>query len=221
MRVETKAFYADLFSKPAAVPADDIPHLAPPPLKSRPVAADHAANHAASAAANHAADHAANDAANDAIDRGPGRRLALPKPTPAPAPQAEADPAAAPGASGRPAARPRNLVEELIGDVNLHRLTPRQMANLSSDLYAAGVVSFDDYSALAFQPELQPDFARTIGALTGERAEPDRPRDFVRLWEERTEFQRRHNPARQDIVRQHERIVSVLRRIDAPTDLVA
>jgi len=95
------------------------------------------------------------------------------------------------------------------------------MANLSQDLYAAGVVSFDDYAALAFQPELHPDFGRTIGALTGERAEPDRPRDFVRLWDERAEFQRRHNAARADLVRQNERIAAALRQIDVPTDVTA
>lgn len=118
------------------------------------------------------------------------------------------------------AASARSPLRQLIGDVDMHRLSPRQMANLSSDLYAAGVVSFDDYAALAFQPELHPDFARTIGALTGERAEPDRPRDFVRLWEERAEFQRRHNAARADLVKQDERIAAVLRQIDAPTNVV-
>ncbi len=95
------------------------------------------------------------------------------------------------------------------------------MANLSFDLYTAGVVSFDDYAALAFQPELHPDFARTIGALTGEPADPDRPRDFVQLWEDRADFQRRHNAARADLVKQGERIASVLRQIDAPTSVSA
>lgn len=132
---------------------------------------------------------------------------ALPAPKPEPAPS-------------KAAASARSPLRQLIGDVDVHRLSPRQMANLSSDLYAAGVVSFDDYAALAFQPELHPDFARTIGALTGERAEPDRPRDFVKLWEERAEFQRRHNAARADLVSQDERIAAVLRQIDAPTNVV-
>ncbi|MGH6660361.1 MAG: hypothetical protein ACREB6_02370 [Rhodospirillales bacterium] len=133
------------------------------------------------------------------------KALPAPKPEPAPSKSAAA----------------RSPLRQLIGDVDVHRLSPRQMANLSQDLYAAGVVSFDDYAALAFQPELHPDFGRTIGALTGERAEPDRPRDFVRLWEERAEFQRCHNAARADLVKQDERIAAVLRQIDAPTDVVA
>jgi len=125
-----------------------------------------------------------------------------------------------PAAAKTPAAA-RSPLRQLIGNADMHRLSPRQMANLSSDLYAAGVVSFDDYAALAFQPELHPDFNRTIGALTGERAEPDRPRDFVALWDDRAEFQRRHNAARADLVKQSERIAQVLRRIDAPTDVTA
>jgi hypothetical protein len=138
------------------------------------------------------------------------------RPLALPAPAAEAA-----RAEQKSAAKPAHPARELIGDVNLRRLTPRQMTNVSFDLYTAGVVSFDDYSALAFQPELHPDYDRTIGALTGERAAPDRPRDFVEQWRERADFQRRHNAGRPDIVAQHERIAAVLQRIDAPTDVTA
>ena len=114
----------------------------------------------------------------------------------------------------------RSAIYELIGDVDTHHLSPRQMSELSLDLYAIGAISFEDYSALAFQPELHPDFDRTIGALTGERADPDRPRDFVRLWDDRADFQRRHNAARTDLVKQSERIASVLRQIKTPISMV-
>jgi hypothetical protein len=114
----------------------------------------------------------------------------------------------------------RSAIYELIGDVDTHHLSPRRMSELSLDLYAIGAISFEDYSALAFQPELHPDFDRTIGALTGERADPDRPRDFVRLWDDRADFQRRHNAARTDLVKQSERIASVLRQIETPISMV-
>lgn len=107
------------------------------------------------------------------------------------------------------------------GVIDTHHLSPRQMVNFSLDLYAAGAISFEDYSLLAFQPELQPGFERTIGALTGEVAEPDRPRDFVRIWDDRAAFHRRHNNARRDLIEQSERIATVLRQIDAPLHMVA
>ncbi len=122
--------------------------------------------------------------------------------------------------TAKPVLKVRSALYELIGDVDTHHLSPRQMSELSLDLYAAGAISFDDYSALAFQPELHPDFDRTIGALTGERADPDRPRDFVRLWDDRADFQRRHNAARADLVEQSERIASVLRQIETPMSMV-
>ena len=150
--------------------------------------------------------------------------LALPAPAAKAAEKSRATAAtdaAAETDAAKSAAKPRHPARELIGDVDLRRLTPRQMTNVSFDLYTAGVVSFDDYSALAFQPELHPDFNRTIGALTGEKAAPDRPRDFVEQWRERADFQRRHNAGRPDIVQQHERIAAVLQRIDAPTDVTA
>jgi len=129
-------------------------------------------------------------------------------------------PAAKQPGAAKPVLKVRSAIYELIGDVDTHHLSPRQMAELSLDLYAAGALSFDDYSALAFQPELHPDFDRTIGALTGERADPDRPRDFVRLWDDRADFQRRHNAARADLVEQSERIASVLRQIETPISMV-
>ena len=103
--------------------------------------------------------------------------------------------------------------------IDVHNLSPRRMAKLSQDLYVSGVISFDDYSALAFQPELHPDFDRTIGALTGERAAPDESRDFVRVWEERLDFDRRHNPINSPQALQSERIIDLLIHIDHPTDV--
>ena len=124
------------------------------------------------------------------------------------------------GGAAKAVLKVRSAIYELIGDVDTHHLSPRQMSELSLDLYAIGAISFEDYSALAFQPELHPDFDRTIGALTGERADPDRPRDFVRLWDDRADFQRRHNAARTDLVEQSERIASVLRQIETPISMV-
>ena len=109
---------------------------------------------------------------------------------------------------------------KLIGDVDVYDLSPRRMAEISLDLYAAGIVSFDDYSVLAFQAELHPDFDRTIGALTGEKAAPDRRRNFVRVWEDRAAFARRHDAQHRDLVEQSERIAAVLRLIDQPTNVV-
>lgn len=110
---------------------------------------------------------------------------------------------------------------DLVDPFDPRHLSPREMAGRSFDLYAAGVLSFDEYSRLAFQAELHPAFDATIGALTGETAAPDRPRDFVAEWEERLTFERRYNPESAPRVAQTERIAQVLRRIDgAGTNLV-
>ncbi|PIW25984.1 MAG: hypothetical protein COW30_17310 [Rhodospirillales bacterium CG15_BIG_FIL_POST_REV_8_21_14_020_66_15] len=106
----------------------------------------------------------------------------------------------------------------LTGGLSLRGLTPRQMADVSLDLYAAGVLAFEDYELLAFQPELHPDYNDTIGALTGEPAGPDRARDYVSLWEERLNFERRHNPQNTRLVRRTERILNLLLTLDGPPD---
>ena len=106
-------------------------------------------------------------------------------------------------------------------EVNVRHLTPREMQEYSLDLYAAGHISFDDYEALAFQPELQPAYNRTIGALTGEPARPDQPRDFLAHWESRLDFTRRYFPESAPQTRQAARIVGALSGFQTKTDIFA
>ena len=111
-----------------------------------------------------------------------------------------------------------SLFSILTKGLSLRDLTPRQMAEVSLELYAAGVLAYEDYELLAFQPELHPDYNVTIGALTGEPAGPDRARDFVTQWEERLNFERRYNPQNTRLVRNTERILKLLTTLDGPPD---
>ncbi len=201
MRVDNKSFYADLFTKSdtRGRGREPAPAAAPPvpAVPKVPVVIPGAAAKAVKAMGKAVAVRAVK------------------------APGAPVVPVAAVNdETAKPVLKVRSALYELIGDVDTHHLSPRQMSELSLNLYATGAISFDDYSALAFQAELHPDFDRTIGALTGERADPDRPRDFVRLWDDRADFQRRHNAARADLVEQSERIASVLRQIETPMSMV-
>jgi len=108
----------------------------------------------------------------------------------------------------------------LIGNVDIRHLSPRQMAETSLDLYVAGILPWEEYAMLAFQPELHPDYDKTIGALTGEKAAPDRPRDFLNVWEERLKFEQKYNADNPQLVDRTQRIVQVFRQIDSPTNLV-
>ncbi|MEK9752917.1 MAG: hypothetical protein VW338_06865 [Rhodospirillaceae bacterium] len=44
-----------------------------------------------------------------------------------------------------------------IPGLDVRNATPRQISDVSLDLYAAGMLTYEDYTALAFQPELHPD----------------------------------------------------------------
>jgi len=90
--------------------------------------------------------------------------------------------------------------------------SPREIAERSLEFYADGLLEWDDHTALAFQPELHPDFDRTVGALLGTNARPDTPRDFVAEWEQRLIFELRYNPENDDAVARARRIVRALRR---------
>jgi hypothetical protein len=93
------------------------------------------------------------------------------------------------------------------------RHSPREMAELSLDLFLAGVLTDEEYALLAFQPELHPDFDRTIGALTGERANPDQSRDYIAIWRDRLEFERSRSRPDRDLIERIQRILFVLRRL--------
>jgi len=104
---------------------------------------------------------------------------------------------------------------------DIRNLTPREMVNVSLDLYIDGELSFSEYSLLAFQPELHPDFEDTIGALTGERADPDMPRDYVQDWQERYEFEIRYPSDDTRVLKQMDQILSVLTQNSMPLDFRA
>lgn len=122
-----------------------------------------------------------------------------------------------------PAEKPRKLLPPLKAGErpDVRFMSPREMQDYSQDLYAAGIVTFDDYEALAFQPELHPNYDKTIGALTGKNAEPDRPRDFVKHWQDRLDFARRHYPQNSDPVRQANRILDAITSFPRRADIFA
>lgn len=139
----------------------------------------------------------------------PGRSVVLYKQPPLPD--------AVPG-SARPISE--SPLKQIIADISSRAISPRAMQGLSLDLYAGGIITWEEHEDLAFQVDMHPHFSRTIGALTGDKPRPDQPRDFVKEWENRLDFERRHSPEGERRERAL-RILSVLRRIDSPTNVTA
>lgn len=101
-------------------------------------------------------------------------------------------------------------IPELLAPFDASHMSPREMAERSQELYAVGLLSWDEYSLLAFQPELHPAYNRTIGALLGEKAEPDRRRNYVAEWWDRLAFERRYNRDEPGLIEQTARIAEIL-----------
>lgn len=91
------------------------------------------------------------------------------------------------------------------------RMSPRQIAEWAHELYLSGAMAWEDYRLVGFPSELHPSFDETIGALTGERAEPDRPRDMIAEWERRHAFERRYYGRDSATARRSARILELLR----------
>ena len=108
----------------------------------------------------------------------------------------------------------RQNARELIGiDVDVRAMSPRDASDVGLQLYAEGMVTWDEYAELAFQPELHPNYNETIGALLGEKASPDQARDFVAHWEERLAYEQRYNAIDSSRVKSTQRITSILGRL--------
>lgn len=100
---------------------------------------------------------------------------------------------------------------------DLRNVSPRQYAEIAHELYLEGSLRWDEYQWVGFPSELHPDYDSTIGALTGERAEPDRPRDMLAAMERHIDFIRRYQDTDgEGVFWKAERALDVLRRQTEP-----
>lgn len=93
---------------------------------------------------------------------------------------------------------------------DLRNISPNDFADLMHELYIGGVLDWQEYRMVGFPSQLHPRFDETIGALTGEKANPDQPRDMLGEWERRVEFERRQANALPEQRARAERILDVL-----------
>lgn len=75
---------------------------------------------------------------------------------------------------------------------DVRAMSPRELSEFAHELYIEGVIKWDEYKTLGFPTELNRQYADTIGALTGEKAEPDKPRDMINEWEDRLNFEKKY-----------------------------
>lgn len=104
-----------------------------------------------------------------------------------------------------------SAIKQLAVGTDVRNISPRELSDFSLDLYAAGILSFEDYSALSQHPELHPHYDRTIGVLINHKAQPQKKRDMVSYWEEKLDFTKRHKGLDGSSREQATRIVGILR----------
>jgi hypothetical protein len=62
---------------------------------------------------------------------------------------------------------------------NLRNITPKEVSHLAEQMLQQGMVSFDNYNYLSFQPELSGNHASLIESFTGEAVPEDQPFDLL------------------------------------------
>jgi len=81
---------------------------------------------------------------------------------------------------------------EIAPNYNVRSISPRNMANLSFDLYTSDCINRKQYLDLSYQVDLSPKYNKTIGALIGENAAPDKPKDYIVIWHKRLLFEQNY-----------------------------
>jgi len=93
-------------------------------------------------------------------------------------------------------------------DIDVTDANPREIIALSSQLYKAGVISYDDHINLSFQPEVNLDTPETSKPFSHER------KNYIALWQSKQENVIRFGGDRNQIEDTH-RIQTILRFVDS------
>ena len=86
-------------------------------------------------------------------------------------------------------------VQGLAQEYDVRNMSPKQMSQMSQQLFDSGLISFEDHALLSFQPEMNYE---TQQILPGN---PEQPKDFIQQWEEQRQFHLKegnHNFAQKD-----------------------
>lgn len=94
---------------------------------------------------------------------------------------------------------------------DLRMISPHDFACFAYELYMAGELNWEEYLLTGFPSEMHPRFNETIGALTGEYATPDTPKDMLSAWEDRVDFLLRYQPSA-DRTENAQRVLGILSR---------
>ncbi|PCI48093.1 MAG: hypothetical protein COB49_06375 [Alphaproteobacteria bacterium] len=101
-----------------------------------------------------------------------------------------------------------DIWQRLARNIDVRSASPREIIALSSQLYNAGVISYDDHINLSFQPEVNLDTPSQSKPFSFER------KDYIALWKNKQENVIRFGGDRNEIEETH-RIQAILTYVDS------
>jgi hypothetical protein len=98
--------------------------------------------------------------------------------------------------------------ESLLGiakKYNIRNMSPREMSQMSQELYQGGAISFQDHAFLSFQPELGFSPSSTVG-------QADMPKDFIAHWEQQLKLHEQQGE--RSFAENDRRLLNILNNLD-------
>lgn len=105
----------------------------------------------------------------------------------------------------------RTQLSNILSRYDITNCTPRQMADLSLELYEAGALNFRQHALLSFQPELGPQYdelCRSAGVSNTRNV----PKNYIQVWEQRLADKKKENASPQ-MIKNTQEIVDILHEL--------
>ncbi len=89
---------------------------------------------------------------------------------------------------------------------NIRNMSPREMSEMSQELYQGGTISFQDHALLSFQPELGFNSSEATN-------QADKPKDFIAHWEQQLKLHEQQGES--SFAKNDRRMLNILSNLDA------
>ena len=98
-------------------------------------------------------------------------------------------------------------VQGLAQEYDVRNMSPKQMSQMSQQLFDNGLISFEDHALLSFQPEMNYETQQVLPS------KPNETRDFIRQWEQQKELHL--NQGNTQFAQRDQKILNVLNNLQS------
>jgi len=98
-------------------------------------------------------------------------------------------------------------VQNLAQEYNVRQMTPKDMSQMSQQLFDSGLIEFEDHALLSFQPTMNYQTQQVLPS------DADQPRDFIEQWEAQKAMHL--SQGHQSFAQKDQKIINILKNLES------